>query len=85
MQRRLGQPCLSVDLDLALRARGVEAQRDGLPDEHGIDFIEAAAQAHRAVARDFAFLFEEKERGEIEPWFGQADLVGPSSQAPAGG
>jgi len=63
------------DFDLAPWACRVEGQRDGLPDEHCIDFVEAAAQTHGAVAGDLALLFEVKERGEVEPRLGQAYFV----------
>ena len=72
-----GPPCtLAVvdNLDGPRRRRlGVVTQGDGMADEHGIDLVESAVQAHRAVFHDAAFGLEEEEVvevGEREPSVG---------------
>ena len=64
------------DLDGPRRRRlGVVTQGDGLADEHGIDFVESAVQAQRAVFHDAAFGFEEEQVVEVCGRVGVAHVV----------
>ena len=64
------------DLDGPRRRRlGVVTQGDGLADEHGIDFVESAVEAQRAVFHDAAFGLEEEEVVEVCGGVGVAHVV----------
>ena len=74
-----GEACAAAvvdDLDGSRRRRlGVVTQGDGLADEHGIDLVESAVQAHRAVFHDAAFGLEEEEVVEVGGGVGVAHVV----------
>ena len=67
------------DVDTAGGAGGVVAERDGLADERGVDFVDNAVETDGAIGLDLAFLLEEEEVGEIIA--GQLDVRGRGGPA----
>ena len=65
---------LDDDGDAAREPRRVVAERDGLPDERGVDFEDDAVEADGAILLHLPFLLEEKQLGEVLR--GQRDVVG---------
>ena len=84
-----GPPCtLAVvdDVDGPRRRRlGVVTQGDGVADEHGIDFVETAVQAQRAVFHDAAFGLEEEEVIEVCGGVGVTHVVAGEGPLVEGG
>ena len=55
--------------------RGVVTQDHILADERCVDFVDDSVQAHRAVALDAAFGFEQEQRVEVERRIGQTHVL----------
>ena len=63
--RRLDRASRKHDVNAAGRAGRVIAERDGLADERGVDFVHDAVEADGAVLLDLAFLLEEEDLRQV--------------------
>jgi hypothetical protein len=61
------RPARHEHLDAAGGAGGVVAERDGLADERGLDFIDDAVETDGAIRLDLAFFLEEEQVGDTRP------------------
>ena len=57
-------------------ARGIEAQRDLLPDQRRLDLVDDTLEADRAVLMHLAFGLEQEQIVQVQGGLGEAHLLG---------